>query len=178
MKDALGQAGRAGTVDDVEIVERTDRHLERRVARGRQPGFEILPARAGEVVGDAATRYQLAQPRLVGLDQRTVLVGQNRTFASQSSSIFSSASAAAMVESGTTQTPARSPPMKVSRYSIELAARIAILSPRPRPISDSRRAIRLMRPSNARQFRTVPSHFTAGLSGWVLRAARRRPGST
>ena len=34
-------------------------------------------------------------------------------------------------------------------------------------LDQQRRAMRLMRPSNARQFRTVPSHFTAGLSGWL-----------
>jgi hypothetical protein len=70
-----------------------------------------------------------------------------------------------MVDSGTTQAPARRPPMKVSRYSTELAARMAILSPRPTPMPASVRAIRLMRWSNARQVRTVPSQITARLSG-------------
>src|SRR4030095_4038056 len=99
---------------------------------------------------------------------------RNSTLASQSSSIFSSASAAAMVESGTTQAPARRPPMKVSRYSIELAARIALLSPRPMPMPASVRAMRLMRRSKSRQERALSSHSTARLSGDVaaLRAMR------
>ena len=94
--------------------------------------------------------------------------------ASQSSSIFSSASAAAMVDSGTMQAPARSPPMKVSRYSIELAARMATLSPRPIPMPASLRAILFTRRSKFRQLRAAPSHFTAGLAGnnAALRATR------
>src|SRR5262249_39811044 len=66
---------------------------------------------------------------------------RNSSLASQSSSIFSSASAAAMVDSGTTQAPARKPPMKVSIYSTELAARMAILSPLPTPMPANERAI-------------------------------------
>src|SRR4030095_12024885 len=99
---------------------------------------------------------------------------RNSTLASQSSSIFSSASAAAMVESGTTQAPARRPPMKVSRYSIELAARIAIFSPWPMPMPASVRAMRLMRRSKSRQVRALSSHITARLSGHAaaLRAMR------
>src|SRR6185312_1411572 len=93
---------------------------------------------------------------------------RNKSSASQSSSIFSSASAAAMVESGTTQAPARRPPMKVSRYSIELPARMAILSPLPMPMAASVRAILLMRRSNSRQVRLLPSHTTARLSGHWL----------
>ena len=85
--------------------------------------------------------------------------------ASQSSSIFSRASAAAMVDNGTTQAPARSPPMNVSRYSTELVARMAILSPRPTPMPDSERAIWLTRRSKARHVRVLPSHITAIFSG-------------
>ena len=77
-----------------------------------------------------------------------------------------------MVESGTTQAPARRPPMKVSRYSIELAARIATLSPRPMPMPASVRAIRLMRRSNSRQVRALSSHITARLSGDACGVAR------
>src|SRR4029453_19592505 len=66
------------------------------------------------------------------------------------------------------------PPMKVSRYSIGLAARIAILSPRPMPMPASVRAIRLMRRSKSRQVRALSSHSTARLSGHAaaLRAIR------
>src|SRR5260370_28900475 len=79
-----------------------------------------------------------------------------------------------MVDNGTTQAPARSPPMKVSRYSIELVARMAILSPRPTPMVESERAIRLMRLSNARHVRVSASHMTAIFSGQAsaLRATR------
>src|SRR5829696_10323769 len=79
-----------------------------------------------------------------------------------------------MVDSGTTQAPARRPPMKVSRYSIELAARIAILSPRPIPMPASVRAMRLTRRSKSRQVRALSSHSTACLSGQAaaLRATR------
>ena len=93
---------------------------------------------------------------------------RNSTLASQSSSIFSSASAAAMVESGTTQAPARRPPMKVSRYSTELAARMAILSPLPTPMPASVRATLLIRLSNSAQLRVLPSHTTARLPGNAL----------
>ena len=78
VQDALGQAGRARAVDDVEVVELADRHLERRVARRRQPVLEVAPARTREVVGDAAARDQLGQPRLVGFDQAAILVRQEQ----------------------------------------------------------------------------------------------------
>jgi hypothetical protein len=55
--------------------------------------------------------------------------------------------------------------MKVSRYSIELVARIAILSPRLTPMAESERAIWLMRLSNARHVRVSTSHMTATFSG-------------
>src|SRR5262245_57720571 len=79
-----------------------------------------------------------------------------------------------MVDSGTTQAPARNPPMKVSRYSTELAAGIAILSPLPTPMPARARATLLMRRSKSRQVRLLSSHFTATLSGQAaaLRATR------
>src|SRR5262245_3446047 len=70
-----------------------------------------------------------------------------------------------MVDSGTTQAPARKAPMKVSRYSTELAARMAILSPLPTPMPANERAIWLTRRSKAAHVRLLPSQTTARLSG-------------
>jgi hypothetical protein len=57
---------------------RPERYLERRIAGWRQPGLEIPPALAREVVGNAAARDQLAEPVLIGLDQGAVLVRQEQ----------------------------------------------------------------------------------------------------
>ena len=173
VQDALGQAGRAGAVDDVEVVELVQRHLERRVARPLQPFLEVAPACPPEIVGDAAAFDQLAESLLVGLDQPAILLRQEQHLGVAVIQHLLER-IAAMVDSGTTQAPARRPPMKVSRYSIELAARIAILSPRPTPMPASVRAMRLMRRSKSRQVRALSSHSTACLSGQAaaLRATR------
>ena len=90
----------------------------------------------------------LASRALVGLDQAAILVRQEQDLG------------VAIVEHLLQRIGRRhgrqrhhagagaQPPMKVSRYSIELVARMAILSPRPTPMPASARAILLMRLSN------------------------------
>ena len=78
VQNALGQACRARTVDDVEIVQRINRHRERRIVRRREPGLEILPTGTFEVVGDTTARNELGEAILVRFDQRPVLIGQEQ----------------------------------------------------------------------------------------------------